>query len=295
MPGIQDFMLVNPPFSSSLQTAPRPLTRIIAGISLARPLNCAMSAFAVLLGAWTVTRRISITILCGMICAALITAGGNTLNDYFDAESDRMNHPQRAIPLGKISREAALWLSWIEIAAGTIAGLSIGILFGSMAILAVLALIAYEMLGMKNAGLPGNVAISYLTAQLFLMGGALAGTLARPCSLAVLAFIASLGREIIKDIEDTRGDISRRTWPMRVGLRRAKITAAILLGIAVALSPMPYRLGILSSWYLPIIVVADLGFLATIFFLFHPIWNASRTAKLAMVSVLAAILAGLLK
>jgi geranylgeranylglycerol-phosphate geranylgeranyltransferase len=275
---------------------PQPLVCIIAGIRMARPLNCAMSAFAVLLGAWTVTPQVSISVLlCGMIWAALTTAGGNTLNDYFDADGDRLNHPRRVIPSGKISLKTAHCISWIELAVGAIAGFSIGILPGSIALLSIFLLIGYEIAGLKNAGLPGNFIIALLTALLFLFGGTMAANPMRPVSLAILAFIASLGREIIKDIEDMPGDVSRSTWPMRVGTHRAGTAAASLLCLTVVLSPAPYLLGIVTVWYLPIIAAADLTFLATIFFLFHPIWNASRTAKLAMIAVLAAIFIGIWK
>lgn len=275
--------------------APRPSVRILAGLSLARPLNCAMSALAVLLGAWSVTRQVpATTLLGGMACAALITAGGNTLNDFFDAEHDRLNHPRRAIPSGRISRSTALAIAWSELGMGAAAGFVVGALSGLIAVVAILLLMGYEAAGLKSAGLPGNLTISLLTALLFLLGGTIAGDPVRPASLALLAFVASLGREIIKDIEDIRGDTSRRTWPMRVGVRRAKIAAALMLGSAVLLSPLPYLLGVLSVWYLRIVAAADCAFLVTIFLLIRPARVVSRTAKLAMVSVLAAMLAGTL-
>jgi len=277
-------------------TAPQALARIIAAVRLRRPLNCAMSAFAVLLGAWTVARQVPLVILlCGQACAALITAGGNTLNDYYDAEIDRLNHPRRSIPSSQISRRTAGYLAWAELAVGLAAGLSIGVGCGLIAFLAVALLIGYERSGLKNAGLSGNITISLLTALLFLMGGATAAGLTRPVSLAVLAFIASLGREIIKDIEDMVGDNTRRTWPMRVGPQRARITAALLLSLAVVSSPLPYLFGVLNVWYLPVVSVADVTFLATIIALFRLRRYASQTAKLAMLAVLAAILVGLLR
>jgi geranylgeranylglycerol-phosphate geranylgeranyltransferase len=272
------------------------LKRLWAGVCLARPLNCGMSALAVFLGASTVTRNVPGSVLiCGMVCAALITAGGNSLNDFFDAESDRLNHPRRAIPSGRISRKAALYIAFVEIAIGTASGLWINIWCGLIATLAIALLAVYEVAGAKNAGLPGNITISLLTGLLFLLGGALASDPIRPAGLAVPAFVASLGREIIKDMEDMHGDTSRRTWPKRVGWYRARIGAALLLGSAVALSPIPYLLGILSFWYLPVVLLADLAFLAAILFLFYSIGKVSGTAKLAMATVLVAMVAGIWK
>ena len=268
--------------------------RFAAAVRLARPLNCAMSASAVLLGAWTVTWQVPAAVLCSCIaCAVLLTAGGNALNDYADAVIDRLNHPERPIPSGQIPRRAAWFLAAAELALGLVAGLVISLGCGSIAFLAVVLLIAYEKAGLKSSGLPGNITISALTAMLFVMGGAAAHDPVRPASLAALAFIATLAREIIKDVEDVGGDISRRTWPMRVGLKRARIAAAFLLTLAVILSPWPYFSGVLGIGYLAVIAVADMAFAWTAVVLFRPPRRASRAAKLAMLAVLGAILIGL--
>jgi geranylgeranylglycerol-phosphate geranylgeranyltransferase len=253
-----------------------------------------MSAFAVLLGAWIVTRQVPVAVLCSCIaCAVLITAGGNTLNDCADAGIDRLNHPARPIPSGQIPRRAAWFLASAELALGMVAGTMISLGCGLIAFLAVALLIAYETAGLKSSGLPGNITISVLTAMLFIMGGAAAHDPFRLASLAVLAFMATLAREIIKDIEDAGGDVGRRTWPMRVGPTRARIAAALVLVLAVILSPWPFFCGVLGIGYLAAIAVANVAFAWTIVMLFRPPRRASRAAKLAMLAVLGAILIGL--
>ena len=289
-------MSTSPPLPSRVPASIHPPGRFAAPLRLARPLNCAMSVFAVLLGAWTVTRQIPAAVLFSCLAwAALMTAGGNTLNDYADAGIDRLNHPARPIPSGQISRRTAGFLAWAELALGLVAGSVISLGCALIAFLMVALLIAYETAGLKKGGLPGNITISLLTAMLFIMGGAAADDPVRPASLAVLAFIATLGREIIKDIEDMGGDVSRRTWPMRVGPPKAKITAALLLGLAVILSPLPYFFGTLDIGYLAIITVANVAFVWTMVMLFRSPRRASRAAKLAMLAVLGAILIGLPK
>jgi geranylgeranylglycerol-phosphate geranylgeranyltransferase len=287
-------MFSSPALPSRVPDSIHPLGRFAAPLRLARPLNCAMSVFAVLLGAWTVTRQIPAAVLFSCLaCAALITAGGNTLNDYADAEIDRLNHTARPIPSGQISRRAAGFLAWAELALGLVAGSVISLGCTLIAFLVVALLIAYETAGLKKRGLPGNITIGLLTAMLFIMGGAAVDDPSRPASLAVLAFMATLGREIIKDIEDIGGDVGRRTWPMHVGPAKAKITAALLLGLAVILSPLPYFFGTLDIGYLAIITVANVAFVWTIVILFRSPRRASRAAKLAMLAVLGAILFGL--
>ena len=275
-----------------------PLAVMAAGIQLMRPFNCVMSAAGVGLGAWAAVGRAALPsplkLACAMACGALITAGGNTINDCFDAQIDRINHPQRPIPSGRVTKSAACVLAALELVAGVALGGMANITCGMLALLAVALLAAYEAAGLKNAGLPGNIVISLLTGLLFVTGGAAAGDFYRPGSLVLLAFLASMGREIVKDIEDIAGDAPRRTWPMRVGIGPARRGAAAFFVAAVLLSPLPWWLGTSSAWYLVAVALADLLFVRAIFVLFGQAGGAARAAKQAMFAVLAAFLAGVL-
>jgi len=266
-----------------------------AAVQLMRPFNGLMSAMAVWLGVLAVASEIPLLkLIYALACGALITSGGNTINDCFDAEIDRVNHPRRPIPSGRISPSTAWVWAVAELAVGLILGFGVNVTCGVIAAMAVALLLAYEAAGLKNAGLPGNVTISLLTALLFITGGAAAGDVYPPMSLALLAFLASLGREIIKDIEDVAGDTTRETWPMRVGIPRARQGATVFLVVAVLLSPLPWWLGTLSMGYLIAVSIADLMFVRTITVLFKETKGAARAAKQAMFIVLAAFLIGVL-
>jgi len=266
---------------------------VTSAVVLMRPLNCAMSAFGVLLGARAASPDVDWRLVgFAMACAAVITAGGNTINDYLDAEIDKANHPGRPIPAGRIRRRTAWMLGLGELGLGVGFGFLVNVPCGAIAMAAVGLLLAYEAGGLKNAGLPGNVVISLLTGLLFLTGGAAAGDVIAPLSLGVLACVASIGREIIKDVEDMGGDVTRRTLPMRVGIDQAKKAAAGLIVLAMVLSPWPYLQGTLSGWYLIVVMAANLVFAWSILLLFRRPRGASGAAKLAMLVVLAAFLVG---
>ena len=47
-------------------------------------------------------------ILKAALSASIILGAGNTLNDYFDYEIDRINRPKRALPANKISKSDAI-------------------------------------------------------------------------------------------------------------------------------------------------------------------------------------------
>jgi geranylgeranylglycerol-phosphate geranylgeranyltransferase len=153
-------------------------------------------------------------------------------------------------------------------------------------------MVYYEMI-LKAKGLSGNLAIGWLTGALFLFGGAAVEGLELAWILAALAFLATLGREIVKDIEDVEGDKgSRLTLPIRIGKRNAGVAASVSFVAAVALSPVPYLLDLLSAWYVPAVVVSDAIFIYCALIQFRNPRMGQKVAKLAMFVALVAFLLG---
>ncbi len=155
---------------------------------------------------------------------------------------------------------------------------------------------AYET-GLKARGAPGNLAIAYLVASLFVFSGfAVYGgrqdALLRASLLAALAFLATLGREITKDIEDMAGDVDRVTLPRRLGARRASFLAAASFLAGVGMSGVPRILEILGSYYLIPVLVADGMFIYAALYSSARPGRSQRVSKYAMIVALAAFLAG---
>ena len=148
-------------------------------------------------------------------------ASWNALNDYLDIEIDKINRPDRPLPSGRINKTVAM----IAIISGCI--ISFGSLFlaGQIAndltdnfedwyptiviwFLALALLLNYEddrvLLGLKNRGLPGNLAISISVGLVVLFGaaGIFDPLNQRAVSLFVIGTLYNLSREIIKDVED---------------------------------------------------------------------------------------------
>ncbi|MCD4807218.1 MAG: UbiA family prenyltransferase, partial [Methanococcoides sp.] len=92
-----------------------------AYLELMRAGNCAMAAFAGLIGvliAYNILSSASPYVSLSLFDTSLIfavvflvTGAGNGLNDYFDIEIDKVNKPSRPIPSGKISLKSALYFS----------------------------------------------------------------------------------------------------------------------------------------------------------------------------------------
>ena len=73
------------------------------------------------------------------------------------------------------------------------------------------------------------MAVAYLTASIFLFGGAFAGIegLVRNIPIAAITFLATIAREVLKDAEDVEGDAigGARTLPMIIGIRGTGMVA----------------------------------------------------------------------
>ena len=57
-------------------------------------------------------------VLLLLVIVTFITAAGNIINDYYDADIDAINCPERPIPSGRITRRAALWYAVLLFLAG---------------------------------------------------------------------------------------------------------------------------------------------------------------------------------
>lgn len=228
--------------------------------------------------------------------AAAFTAGGNALNDIFDRQTDRINHPERPLASGQLPLRGAIAFTGSAFAIAGLLSALVGPFALAIVILNAVLMLSYEA-ALKSRGAAGNLVIAYLVGSLFLFSGAAVfrsdpDPLIRVGILAALAFSATLGREITKDIEDLRGDVDRRTLPHRIGARRAGFVAAAVLVIGVALSLIPIVLGALSGGYTVLVIPADGMF---IYAALHSAANPSRSqrvTKYGMIIALAAFLAG---
>ena len=278
-----------------------------AYIELLRVHNCAMAAVACLIGVLVALPSGEppdpLIVLFGMTAVFLITGAGNAINDVYDIEIDRTNRPSRPLPSGGLSVKRAMLTSLALFIAGIVLSLYISIavgFFGCFLLALVNSFLLLEYARrLKRTAIYGNIAIAYLTASSFLYGGAILGqsALKGVLVLVVLAFLATLSREVIKDIEDLKGDrkAGAITLPVRMGWRWAAALAVACLGLGVALSPLPMleRFGGLHGGYLWVVAGADLGFLLSALLLIKEgASKASKGIKLSMLVALGAFLVG---
>ena len=265
-----------------------------AYLEMARPANVLLGMAGVLVGglvaAGTGVAGHGWALLLGCVVVSTFMAAGNALNDLADREIDRVNHPRRPIPSGRVSPRQAAAFAAILWAVCIAASLALPFDAIVIALTAAFLMVAYD-LGLKRAGFVGNVTIGLLVGMLFLFGGAVAGDPMPALVLFLLASLTTAAREVVKDIEDMVGDVGRDTLPRSIGAARARGVAAAMVVSAVALSPLPAVLRLLGTPYLYVVAVADGMFIYSISGFSDP-GRASWLLKASMAVGLAAFVAG---
>lgn len=226
--------------------APAPaLDRARARLSILRPGNAAMAAAGTLAGTLVAmdpsgARPGLLALVAAPLSAAAIAAFGNVLNDRNDAEIDRVAHPRRPIPSGRVTNDEATALLWFLLAGGLALAALAGLVLLVMAAASATLLALYER-RLKARGLAGNAAVAWLVAVTFLYGAAVTGAAPAEWGLAWLlagmAFLVNLARELLKDLQDKDADSGHRvtvahTWSAPY----VRLLAFYLVAAAVALS-----------------------------------------------------------
>lgn len=232
--------------------------RLAGFITITRPINSFVAGLAAIVAYLIDTGTVIPESLLLFFIVALITAAGNVINDFFDAEIDAINRPDRPIPSGSVSRGAARGFAITLFLAGILVSFFTNPLCVGIAIFNVVLLIAYAA-KLKSTPFIGNIVVAYLSASIFLFGGALNGFdgLVLIIPIAAITFFAMVSRELLKDAEDVEGDRAggADTLPIRIGIKKTSDLTLITAILAVAASFIPYFWW--GIWYLGGIIVVD--------------------------------------
>ncbi len=227
--------------------------------SITRPANAIVSGVTAIIAYLIATGTIIPSTVLLLVIVFLITAAGNVINDFFDADIDRINRPERPIPSGKVSLIAARGFAVTLFLSGILVSFFTPPLCMAIVLINSFILFLYAA-KLKSMPVIGNAAVAYLAASIFLFGGAFAGgnALVLMLPLVAITFLATMVREILKDAEDVDGDAAggADTLPIRIGIQS---TTRIALGFALAAvvaSVVPYLWW--GIWYLVGIVIVDI-------------------------------------
>ncbi len=243
----------------------------------------------------------------------LVSGAGYIINDIFDVNIDRINKPDKLIIGNTISEKNAYLYYYIMNGIAVLTGLYIGIKTGSfnlgLIFMVPIAVFYFYSLKYKRLFLWGNLVISLMTGFLVIVvwvfefliirKNGIAFTEGRHAywvityfvlAYALFAFLITLIREFVKDMEDMEGDSKWgcTTLPVVVGIENAKkITvllsfSGILLVVFFQIKLKNIGLGYLAA-LLMIAVQIPFAYLA------FKIWKAKEKADFHYVSNIAKI------
>ncbi len=230
----------------------RPLNLIIIGLTM-----YGIRFYVLTVNYFQLVKDDPIHFLLLVFSTILIAAAGNIINDYFDVKADRINKPDKLIITKHIKRRWAILTHWIFNGIAFLIAVYLSVKYQSLwfvfiHLLSINLLWFYSML-FKRKVLIGNLIIAALTTSVplltvvyFKVGNAQHLTYSEfdPDSwvsiidfrliylLAFFAFVQNLAREILKDIQDVRGDriIYVKSLPMLIGETKSlRIIALILM------------------------------------------------------------------
>ncbi len=267
---------------------------MLSYLRIIRPSVVFLAAFAVLVGALIVGYYQWFQILIAVLVASLVAGAGNVTNDYFDYEIDKINKPKRILPSGKIKRRnATIYVAILYILAII---LTLFFLNYYMILLVFLNTIITLFYAWKIKRTPfGHFVVSWLTSSAFLFGALFVNLNATILFLFSMSYLATLGREITKGIEDMEGDRKAgiKTLSIVTGRLFAAWVAIFFIIFSIIISFIPYLFNLLSINYLFLVTFADLIFVFSCFVLLINPAKSQKIMKIAMFVAIIAFLIGL--
>lgn len=195
-----------------------------------------------------------------ILAVLFIAAGGYIINDINDLDIDMVNKPEKMI-IGKyISSKNAHILYIVFTGMGLIMSLVLSVLFGQMHLSLVFLLMAglmwFYARRYKRELIIGNLVIAFSSAMvvvivwlfdvLFFTANPVLSASISPVmpvinklvfAYALFALLASLIREIVKDMQDIKGDLRNecQTVPIKFGITVSRWVVMVLLLILLSL------------------------------------------------------------
>jgi len=233
-------------------------------LKLTRVWNLLIIAFAqyftawFLIGKWSsVLADVRFFFLC--ISTVFIAAAGYIINDYYDIKIDLINKPERVVVGKSVTRRFAILFHVVFSVLGILIGLTLSWRLGIINVFCVFLLWLYSN-NLKRLPFIGNFTVALLTGisifcvDIFYRTG-------NPLVIiyAAFSFFMTLVREIIKDMEDLKGDntFGCKTLPIVWGIRKTKfmIYVTLIIFAAIVLLLNQFYVGLQLYYFLVFLFV----------------------------------------
>lgn len=225
-----------------------------------------------------------------VISLVFVGSGGYIINDYFDTKVDRKNERQQNMVGKTIKRRVAMVLHIVVSTVGVILGCYVAYRVGAYWLALVnmfyATILWFYSTNFKHQPVIGNLLISILTACVplvviaFELPPIIQGDYSKAVAnwpllglavfytagFAVFSFLTNLIREIVKDMEDIKGDlyVGSKTLPITFGIRNTKTILVVLIlttMILLAYVQSIFRFNLIVFFYFVVLVQTPLVYI----------------------------------
>ena len=161
------------------------------------------------------------TALISIVIIVLLMIAANMINDIYDIRADSINKPNRALIKNPDKKKAFQVVTFFCFFSALVLGFFLNLQACLIIIFSIPLLVLYTPL-LKGVPLLGNIMVSFYLALIFLfIELSLTNNISVMIIPSIFAFGISLIREIVKDVEDYKGDklAGLKTLSIYIGIR----------------------------------------------------------------------------
>ena len=216
---------------------------------LSRPLNVVISLIAFALGAYMAHDQEfgfveKASFWWGIGVLTIITATGYWVNDAFDFKIDRLNKPRRVIVNAHLSVKKVLTAYFSAVGLTLLGSFLVQDLGAWLINVAAAGMLFAYASWLKRTTVVGNLVIAALTAAVLYYAAVIYKLNFPLMWTIVFAFEVTFLREVVKDIEDIRGDLrfQLNTLPIRIGIKSSKKVLYVAAVVMIMTCWVPFWL-----------------------------------------------------
>ncbi|NWF87875.1 MAG: geranylgeranylglycerol-phosphate geranylgeranyltransferase [Ignavibacteriaceae bacterium] len=251
-----------------------------------RPSNFFITFFAVIIAGKisSLNNQFEYSLIYAAFSMALACSAGNIINDIYDVEIDKFNKPKRVLPNKLLTITAAKGFYIILVLASLILAGTNGLNSFLFMIMVNTIIFLYSAV-LKKLLFISNITVAALTSSALLYGAMLAENILAGLIPAVFAFLLNFIREIVKDMEDIKGDLYAGiiTFASKYGDRTSKKLIIVVSAVFFILTFIPFAYRIYKIEYFVIVMI----FVNTLlFYSIKLLLNDSAHKNLSKISML---------
>ena len=277
------------------------MKKLKAVFKIIRPLNILITFLSVIVAGIIAQGKnyVPQILLLVAIAESLTFSAGNIINDIFDIETDKLNRPERVLPKGEINKQTAFIVYILFVLLSGFISFYVNTAVFKIIIGTNIILFLYSFV-LKRTILLSNVIVASVVGSAFILGASAVDNIKAGYIPFLFALLINFGREIVKDMEDIKGDTAQgmKSFPSVFGFKSSKLVILLSSFLLIIFTFYPYVFNLYGlTYFLFILIIVDPFLIFIIYKLFkndsvENLKKISLYLKLNMVFGLVAIYFG---